>query len=261
MAPWAWINAGEMFLHNGIELSFSSRTVALADLEKAQNAFEQVLNNTSAELDARERALNGLARTLEALSDGDTQPAIDAYKQLIEDFPESRFRRWAEFRIEELGSPAAQEFYAWYHEQSPDPADRPLPSDNPHAGLEGFSPFLNPSTGESNLPDLDLDEILGPSDTDVGADTQSPAPEEEATPSTEGDAQSTGPQLGPPESEDTDTAPPATDESTPANGTAEDQTAPAEATETTTPDAPPQPEPGDYGSTDEPATSENSDPS
>lgn len=227
MAQWAWVNAGEILLQNGVELMFTSRTVAVADLEKARDAFEEVLSKPGAEAEARERALNGLARTLEALSDNDTQPAIDAYTQLVNDFPESRFRRWAEYRIAELQVTPVKEFYGWFHEQNPDPADRPLPQDDPHAGLPGLPgltpPLLDPDLGGTTLPS-NLDDILGPADTDTetegtGAEGETTG---EATTEETGET-SEGPALGPPSTEGE-----ATETTEPAGETTEGEAAPLE---------------------------------
>ncbi len=272
MAQWAWVNAGEILLRNGVELSFSSRTVAVSDLEKARKAFDAVLNNSSAEPEARERALNGLARTLEALSDGDTQPAIDAYTELINDFPDSRFRQWAEYRVEELNSPAVQEFYAWYHAQNPAPADRPLPQDDPHAGLPGFNiPSLDPTMDGPDLPaGLDLNDLIGPADTDVDAVGTETEGDQPADPPTDEAGETTeGPDLGPPADSDaaTEGTEPtgdaadavATPTETEPTETPESAETPAADSATETPAAPD--EPTTEPATDDEASTENADPS
>lgn len=187
VSHWANVTAGEMLLRAGVELAFSNRPVAVSDLEKARDAFNAVINDSTATLEVRERALNGLARTLEALCDGDTQPAIEAYERIIQEFPDSRHRRWAEDRVQALKQGATQEFYAWFDERNPNPADRPTPGDtgsssavDPHAGLEGLGPFLDPSMRILDTP------------TDPGTASDSETGEMEAPGSTDGEPMSDG---------------------------------------------------------------------
>uniref|UniRef100_A0A7C4LLT1 Tetratricopeptide repeat protein n=1 Tax=Schlesneria paludicola TaxID=360056 RepID=A0A7C4LLT1_9PLAN len=131
---WARLRTAELNLENGVLAAFSDRELALADLERAKNDFEKVL---AAKVDppenVKQRALLGLARTLEALCDGDTAPVIEAYERLLKQYPQSIYKEQVERRIKELKSPSAREFYAWFHAQKPKPPEFRKPQDGPAA--------------------------------------------------------------------------------------------------------------------------------
>ncbi|HAH45382.1 MAG TPA: hypothetical protein DCM07_11120, partial [Planctomycetaceae bacterium] len=86
----------------------------------------------------RERALFGLARTEDTMSDGDLKAATELYKKLIQEFPDSIFRKLAEQRVKveegekvaALEQKSTQSFYKWFHAQSPKPGDRQQPGFN-----------------------------------------------------------------------------------------------------------------------------------
>jgi tetratricopeptide (TPR) repeat protein len=130
---WARLRAGEEFLHEGIRLSVSDRTQSTDRLEEAQECFDKLLQNKSVGSQVREKALYGMAMTLESLGE-DTEKAISAYQALIDEFSDSRYRPMAEDRIDVLKTGRAQQFYAWFEAQHPSPEDRPLPRDMPDFG-------------------------------------------------------------------------------------------------------------------------------
>jgi tetratricopeptide (TPR) repeat protein len=139
---WARLSEGERLLESGSGLMFTDRAAALGDLKKSEEVFLKVLEMKSAPAGTRERALWGLAKAIETQSDGDTTKAIEAYQALLREFPSSIYKGAAEERIEALKSPEAREFYAWFHQENPKPADRGKPSD----GLpEGHPPIDLPS--------------------------------------------------------------------------------------------------------------------
>jgi hypothetical protein len=82
-----------------------------------------------------ERALFGLARAKEALPDKNLGPskvddaAIETYQRLLTEFPISIYKDFAESRIAALKTGTAQDFYAWFEQQNPKPADREMPKD------------------------------------------------------------------------------------------------------------------------------------
>lgn len=137
-AAWAKLKEADDYLKSGMQAVFTDREAALADLKKAQEGYQKLDAGGAGIIpDVRERALFGLARCLETMSDGKSDAAIDAYRRLIEQFPDSMFRTIAQNRIKELESPEAREFYAWFHEQKPKPKDvQPFPFRKP-AGGEG----------------------------------------------------------------------------------------------------------------------------
>jgi hypothetical protein len=130
---WARLMEGEMELATGIRSSFTDRAAGRSDLKKSQENFEKLVNDKSDEI--RERALFGLARSREALPGKDLSPskvndaAIEAYQRLVTEFSSSVYKDYAEGRIAVLKTGTAQDFYAWFEQQNPKPADREMPKD------------------------------------------------------------------------------------------------------------------------------------
>ncbi|HEX6987010.1 MAG TPA: tetratricopeptide repeat protein, partial [Planctomycetaceae bacterium] len=164
-AVWARLYEGESHLDSGIQSLFSDREGAARDLEDARAAFDAVLEET-ATLDEEDRpeltvrALYGLARTLEASSDGDLEPAVERYQQIVEQYPETIYKDLAQERIDALKSPEAKSFYAWFSQAKPTvrdplsrPQDRGVAPPRPQPG--GTGPVLpgtseTPATGETD---------------------------------------------------------------------------------------------------------------
>jgi hypothetical protein len=125
---WAKLQAARLSYSNGIETALTDSKSSGESLKQAKDLYnELVKQKTTPEL--REEALKGLGLTVEATSGSDLSEAIKAYEQLIKEFPDSPFRDYAAHRIEELKSPEAGEFYAWFRKQTRKPAERPLPND------------------------------------------------------------------------------------------------------------------------------------
>jgi hypothetical protein len=146
-APWAELRAAKLFYDQGVETSLTDRKTSNDDFKQAKDLFEKLLK-AKVEPEVREGALDGLARTLESTSDGNTAEAVKTYETLISEFPESIYRDFAKYRIEELKKPETQEFLAWFSKQNPKPADRPKPTD----GATGSA------LGTPDLPNLDLNK-------------------------------------------------------------------------------------------------------
>jgi hypothetical protein len=183
---WARLRSGEMYLADGIERSTTNRRVSNDSLHKAKEAFDRVLKQKDVPPEARERALYGMGTSLEALSDANTSPAIDAYQTLLKEFEDSQYKHLVEDRINTLKTSQAQEFYAWFHKQNPKPEDRPDPRDR----LD----FLRNSTPE---PPGAVDDGSDQPPPPPSAEPQTPAPTAPDESTTEG-----GPSLpqGPPAS-------------------------------------------------------------
>jgi hypothetical protein len=128
-ALWARLQEADEYLRTGIRESFTNREKANTDLKKAKEAFEKLVAQRSAPAPLRERALFGLAKSLETTSDGDLAPAVSAYETLVAEFPNSVFRKEADARIADLKGSNAQSFYAWFHAQNPKPPELPKPQD------------------------------------------------------------------------------------------------------------------------------------
>lgn len=148
VAVWARLREAELQLAEGIQLQFTDREAADSLLKKAGEAFDSVLAKATALPDARERALLGKARLLEADSDGDLSAAVNAYQEFLEGFPESVWAEQIRSRIELLQSGDASDFYAWFSQQTPKPEDRPTPSDGMPAGHPEIPVSLPPIPDE-----------------------------------------------------------------------------------------------------------------
>lgn len=180
VAPWATLRAGDGFLREGIRLSLSDRPMSNERLTQAKESYEALLKNRSLPKEIGEQAQMGYAVTLETLSNGDTDEAVAEYKKLLADFPETRFKKFAEDRITELDTTNAKEFYAWFSRINPRPADMPGPQDSPLDApqLPGASDLTNllketggtgiPESAPFTVPDSGVDDATdaNPFDTD-----------------------------------------------------------------------------------------------
>ncbi len=138
VGQWAKLRVGEQYMQSGLTLMFTDREAGKADLEEAQNAFNELLNDSKTPDVIRERALYGQASVLETTSGADLKPAIETYKKLLSSFPNTPYKVVVEQRIEDLEDKSAQEFYAWFAKQKPEPKDIDLPKD-----LQSQFPGLN----------------------------------------------------------------------------------------------------------------------
>jgi hypothetical protein len=233
---WARLRAGEEYLREGIRLSISDRAQAIDRLQEAEESFDKLLQDQSITDQLREKSLYGMAMTRESLSD-DTEKAITAYQALIDKFPDSRYRPIAEDRIDVLGTGRAQQFYAWFQAQNPNPEDRPLPRDFPNpfgdifgtdddqelGGLPPPPPSAQRNTNDSAAPEppADPEPTDGPALRSPGTDAGDDVVPEEST--TDADPESAdGPALpapdadaegdAAPEESTTDAEPESTDE-------------------------------------------------
>ena len=176
---WAKLRESEAHQKSGTDVMFTDRELALADFKRAREGFEKLVDVAGVDPIIRERALWGLARSLEATSDGDTGKASEAYQRLVTDFPETIYKPFAEERIASLKTGGTKEFYAWFAKQNPKPADiRPKDgaAKNPH------DLFLPPAAaGEIEGKTKDADAKPG---EEAGAtkpdDTKPDAPKTEA---------------------------------------------------------------------------------
>ena len=152
-------------------------------MKKARESFDKIVNDPDAPPDVKERALFGLGRCLETLSDRNTDEAIAVYQQLLNDYLYSAYKSAAEARIAALRTGGAQEFYAWFHDQNPKPPDRELPRD-----LKG--PVLPPGQpptdgdGKSESPEKSPPNDTAGAAAKSGAATSSDAPGKSDTPGT-----------------------------------------------------------------------------
>jgi hypothetical protein len=134
----ASLREGELILQNALRNLFTNRKVGLEELDDAEKVFRKLVDDTKLSEDARLKVAVGLARILEARCDGSdatVKSAVDAWDQVLKDFPDSKvFSALAEERKKKLGLAATKEFYAWFQQQNPAPGDPlGLPQDGPGA--------------------------------------------------------------------------------------------------------------------------------
>ncbi len=182
---WAKLIHAERMLGQGIQLSFSDRSGSDRDLEQAEAEFREVLEVSQGTPAMRERALYGLAVTLETTSNADTGPAISAYEQLLKEFPDTVYKNLANNRVEDLKKGGVQQFYAWFDEQNPKPEDREQPTD----GVTGDTPdFQEDPTELPDIPDdlapfgMELPEI---EESGLSEDTAPSLPDADGTSASE----------------------------------------------------------------------------
>ncbi|MFO1005974.1 MAG: hypothetical protein U0929_08445 [Planctomycetaceae bacterium] len=126
---WARLEAARKYVEAGVRLSLTNRKSSDENLNNGKTQLDKLLNAPTISEDVREQALSQLAVCLEALSDGDEKPAIEAYEKLLSQFPDSHYAGWAKHRVEELKKPVTSEFYAWFRKAQPAPPERPKPQD------------------------------------------------------------------------------------------------------------------------------------
>ena len=142
---WAKLRGSESYLQSGAGNLFTDRDLANTDFKRAREGFEQLVAAIGTGPIIRERAVWGLARCLESTSDSDTTKAIEAYQRLLNEFPETMYKPFAEERIASLKTGGTKEFYAWFSKQNPKPTDI-HPKDGANTG--GLDMLIPPGAGE-----------------------------------------------------------------------------------------------------------------
>ncbi|WP_010588054.1 hypothetical protein [Schlesneria paludicola] len=122
-AQWAQLVYAEKTLQSALPLMFTNRELAVTDLKSARGDFEKLLHEKSVPAAIRERALWGVAQCVEATCDGDTSKPIEAYDQLLKDYPETMFKVVADERLAALKRKDAAEFYTWFSKENPKPPE------------------------------------------------------------------------------------------------------------------------------------------
>ncbi len=133
-AYWARLHEGEKWLSLGVQSMFRNVENGMEELKKAQAAFQSIIDaQRKAPAEIRDRALLGLGRTLESMSNGSEDEAVKTYETLIKDFPDSIYKKDADERIAVLSRGSGQEFYAWFA-KFPRPK---LPAKSPRDRISG----------------------------------------------------------------------------------------------------------------------------
>lgn len=185
---WAQLQIAEKTLQSAMPLMFTNRDIAVADLKRSREGFDSLLQDKSVPPVIRERALWGLALTLETGCDGDTAKPIEAYERLLSDFPDSIFKTVAEERIRSLKKPSTREFYTWFSKENPKPPEA-SPRDYKTDGMRipGIDmPGMEPDDFKPNLPSPGDKSDAAPEGTEIkngeAKPDDKPATEKSATP-------------------------------------------------------------------------------
>jgi hypothetical protein len=243
VGEWARLQAARQFMSEGLAQALTNRETSDERLTKAKDSFDELIHS-GRQPEVREESLYGLATCLEALSDGKDETAIDAYQQLLQEFPESQHRLWANERVAALKLKSTEGFYAWFRQQNPKPAERPKPQDVPAQPAEEGFPELNlpsepqgdktesgPITVPANPPadmSIQLPKVEGEAPKDFPAG-EKPADGKPATEKTDAEKMDAKPAASKPVPEST----PAATEKTPAAQAPPVPEAPAKPAETT----------------------------
>jgi hypothetical protein len=148
---WAQLQIAETTMRTGLPQMFTNRESAVADLKRAREGFESLLQDKTAQPVIRERSMWGLALCLEATCDGNTAKAIEAFERLLSEFPDTIFKTVAKDRITALNRPGAKEFYAWFSKETPKPPEI-RPRDFKTDGTDKDDPDNDPDDFEPKLP-------------------------------------------------------------------------------------------------------------
>ena len=139
---WARVHEGESRLRAGVADMFKNVETGIGELKKAQAAFQTITDDRRAPAELRERALIGLGRALESMSDGSEDDAVKAYQTLVDEYPKSIYKADAQARIAALTKSGGQEFYAWFSKYPRPKAPEKRPRDSGMSGLDEEDPFI-----------------------------------------------------------------------------------------------------------------------
>lgn len=200
VAIWARLTEGEMLLREAVQLQFSDRAAAVGQFKKAGEALDAVVDKADLLPTAKERALLGKARLLEATSDGNMAAAISAYEK-VKGIPNSIYASLVDSRIEALKQDDTKSFYAWFSKQTPKPEDRARPQDGLPGGHPELPVTLPPIPDElfpADWSDLNVDdappfEIPADGEADAPADAEAETDDSAKEPTTDDGASESSP--------------------------------------------------------------------
>ena len=117
-AQWARLVLADGMLDQGSQALFTDRALAEQRLQAAVATYTGLLAENPLAFVA-ERATFGLAKARENL--GNLDDAVRGYEALVQAYPGSAVRPFAEARIAALGRPATRQWYDWFSQQKPAP--------------------------------------------------------------------------------------------------------------------------------------------
>lgn len=143
VAHWSQTVAADMNLATGCQELFQNKALANQHLQEARDGYMTVLDQTS-NPELRQRATYGLGQSYEAMagtrqSQGELESAIEQYKKLVDEWPNSVYAYLAQQRLKALERDETKEFYDAFAKYEP-PGQR---------GATGERPIFDPgSLGE-----------------------------------------------------------------------------------------------------------------
>lgn len=134
VAQWAAVAAGDAYLGTGCQELFTNKSAASAALQDAVDHYRSVQEQADTP-ELLERASFGLARAYEALAgvQGDLAKAKEAYREVVDRWPDGAYSEMAAQRLEDLGREDTEAFYDKFAQFTPQPAT----PDAPGAGSPG----------------------------------------------------------------------------------------------------------------------------
>lgn len=141
---WATQAAGDAYLMQGTSLLHIDRDDAAERLNKARDAYQQVIDQTYDDL-LKPRALLGLAQCYEARNE--VGEAEKQYNRVVEGWPETSLAELAKERRDLLTQASTREFLNWFDDQQP---QLPPVTGAPGAATNPFGSALPGSDGESD---------------------------------------------------------------------------------------------------------------
>ena len=117
-AQWARLVLADGMLDQGSQTLFTDRGLAEQRLQAAVATYAALLAESPLDFVA-ERATFGLAKARESL--GSLDEAVRGYEALVQSYPGSAVRPFAEARIAALGRQSTRQWYDWFSQQKPVP--------------------------------------------------------------------------------------------------------------------------------------------
>lgn len=179
VAHWAAVSAGDLYLNTGCLELFSNKSTASAALRDAVKHYRMVQEGTSVPA-LLERATFGLARAYEALagtrqSQGELDKAIEAYREIVDNWPDGAYGELAAGRLKDLSRTDTKAFYDKFAQWDP----------RPPSSSEGDMPGTRLPFDMDSLPDDGafpvLPEYLAPGDSEADDATTDTATEEDSS--------------------------------------------------------------------------------
>ena len=146
---WALLSAADGELASGTDLLFRQREQAQESLESAVDKYLRVSQQATHPMLER-RARFNIAQAYESLNNLDN--AKEAYKVVVDTWPDSVLGKEAQRRLDDLNDPATEDFYTWFFESSPIIAQTPPVSASPQPTRSIYDDL--PDDPDLSLPDL-----------------------------------------------------------------------------------------------------------